>query len=178
MRQVYRKTEEKTQKMGLRVNEKKIKYMIISVTQKGRQIQNLKSDMWTLTKSDENSLKIFERKIMWKIYGLIQKGDIWRIRYDEELNRSMNGKDIVKFIKAQRLRWLGHVKRMEVGEMPRRMMEGRLFTGRRKGRHRLRWKDDVVADWKAMKIKQWMEKTKDREQWRLVVEETKAHPGL
>jgi hypothetical protein len=29
-----------------------------------------------------------------------------------------------------------------------------------------------------MKIKQWMEKPKDREQWRLVVEETKAHPGL
>jgi hypothetical protein len=29
-----------------------------------------------------------------------------------------------------------------------------------------------------MKIKQWMEKTKDREQWRMVVEEAKAHPGL
>jgi hypothetical protein len=29
-----------------------------------------------------------------------------------------------------------------------------------------------------MKIKQWMEKTKDREQWRMTVEEAKAHPGL
>jgi hypothetical protein len=29
-----------------------------------------------------------------------------------------------------------------------------------------------------MKIKRWMKKTKDREQWRLVVEEAKAHPGL
>jgi hypothetical protein len=29
-----------------------------------------------------------------------------------------------------------------------------------------------------MKIKQWMEKAKDREQWGLVVEEAKAHPGL
>jgi hypothetical protein len=42
----------------------------------------------------------------------------------------MNGEDIVKFIEAQSIRWLGHVKRMEVEEMPRRMMEGRLFTGR------------------------------------------------
>jgi hypothetical protein len=30
--------------------------------------------------------------------------------------------------------------------------------------------DDNVADLKVMKIKQWKEKTKDREQWRLVVE--------
>jgi hypothetical protein len=29
-----------------------------------------------------------------------------------------------------------------------------------------------------MKIKRWMEKTKDREQWRLAVEEAKAHPGM
>jgi hypothetical protein len=38
--------------------------------------------------------------------------------------------------------------------------------------------DTVVADLRIMKIKQWMEKTKYREQWRLVVEEAKAHSGL
>ena len=89
----------------------------------------------------------------------------------------MNGEDIVKFIKAQRIRWLGHVKRMEVGAMPRRMLEGRLFMERRKGRPRLRWLDDVLADLK-MKIRQWVERKKDREQWRLVVEEAKVYPGL
>jgi hypothetical protein len=41
------------------------------------------------------------------------------------LNRVINRKDIVKFIKAQRIRWLGHVKRMEVAAMLRKMMEGR-----------------------------------------------------
>jgi hypothetical protein len=38
--------------------------------------------------------------------------------------------------------------------------------------------DDIVADLKVIKIKQWMEKTKDREEWRLIVEEVTAHPGL
>jgi hypothetical protein len=42
MRHVYREIEEKTQTMGLLVNEKKPKYMIMSVSQKGRQTQNLK----------------------------------------------------------------------------------------------------------------------------------------
>jgi hypothetical protein len=94
------------------------------------------------------------------------------------LNRVINGEDILKIIEAQRIRWLGHVKRMEVGAMARKMMEGRLFIGRRKGRPRLRWMEDVVADLRVMKIKQWTEKTKDRQQWRMVVEETKAHAGL
>ena len=65
-----------------------------------------------------------------------------------------------------------------MGAMPRKMMEGRLFVGRRKGRPRLRWMDDVVADLKVTKTQQWMEKTEDREQWRLVIKEAKAHPGL
>jgi hypothetical protein len=84
----------------------------------------------------------------------------------------------VKLIKAQRITWLGHVKRMEVGAMPRKMMEGRLFIRRRRGRPHLRWMDDAVADLKVMKIEQWIEKTKDREQWKLAVEEAKVHPGL
>ena len=53
---------------------------------------------------------------------------------------------------------------MAVGAMPSKMVEGRLIIGRRKGRPRLRWMDDV-ADLKVMKIKQWMEKVTDREQW-------------
>jgi len=48
------------------------------------------------------------------------------------MNRSINGEDIVKFIKAQRTRWLGHVKRMEEGAMPRNLIEGRKTVCRKK----------------------------------------------
>jgi hypothetical protein len=81
-----------------------------------RSVATFGYETWTLTKSDGKSLRIFERKIMRKIYGPIQEGDIWRIRHNEELNRSTNGENIVKFTKSQRIRWLGHVKRMEVGD--------------------------------------------------------------
>jgi hypothetical protein len=103
------------------------------------------SETWTRTKSDENLLRNLERKTLRKIYGPVLERNIWRIRNNEELNRIINREDIVKFIKAQRIRWLGHVKRMEVAAMPRKIMEGRLFTGRRKGRRRLRWIEDVVG---------------------------------
>jgi hypothetical protein len=71
--------------------------------------------------------------------------------------------------KSQRIRWLGHVERMEDNAMPKRML---------KGRPRMRWLDDVESDLKKMEVKGWKERMRDREQWRLVVEEAKAHPGL
>jgi hypothetical protein len=42
----------------------------------------------------------------------------------------------------------------------------------------MRWLDDVENDLKKMEVKGWKEKMKDRKQWRVVVEEAKAHPGL
>jgi hypothetical protein len=62
--------------------------------------------------------------------------------------------------------------------MAKRMLKGRLYTKRRKGRPSLRWLDDIESDLKKMKVKGWKEKTRNREQWRLVVKEAKAHPGL
>jgi hypothetical protein len=42
----------------------------------------------------------------------------------------------------------------------------------------MRWLDDVESDLKMMKVKGWKQKMRNREQWRLVVKETKAHPEL
>jgi hypothetical protein len=67
---------------------------------------------------------------------------------------------------------------MEDNAMPKRMLKGRLYFKRRKGRHKMRWLDDVENDLKKMEVKGWKERMRDREQWRLVVEEAKAHPGL
>jgi hypothetical protein len=38
--------------------------------------------------------------------------------------------------------------------------------------------DDVESDLKKMKVKEWKEKMRNREQWRLVIEGAKAHPGM
>jgi hypothetical protein len=67
---------------------------------------------------------------------------------------------------------------MEDNAMPKRMLKGRLYSKRRKGRSRMRWLDDVEIGLKKMEVKGRKEKTRDREEWRLVVEEAKAHSGL
>jgi hypothetical protein len=67
---------------------------------------------------------------------------------------------------------------MEDNAMTKRMLKGRLYSERRKGRLGMRWLDDVESELKKMKVKGWKEKMRNREQWRLVVEEAKAHLGL
>jgi hypothetical protein len=67
---------------------------------------------------------------------------------------------------------------MEDNTMPQRMLKGRLYSKRRKGRPRMRWLDDVESDLRNKEVKGWREKMRDRKQWRLVVGEAKAHPEL
>jgi hypothetical protein len=87
----------------------------------------------------------------------------------------LKGEDIVRFIKSQRIRWLGHVERKGDNAVPKRMLKGSLYSKRRKGRPRMRWLHSVESDLKKVEVKGWKEKMRDREQWRLVVEEAKAH---
>jgi hypothetical protein len=56
---------------------------------------------------------IFEKKIVRKIYGHTKLIDgTWRIKTDEELDNLIGHKNIIHFVKSQRLRWLGHVERI------------------------------------------------------------------
>jgi len=68
---------------------------------------------------EENALRRFERKVLRKIYGPVLDKGVWRIRYNNELCKLTGGEDIVRFIKAQRIQWLGHVERMDETSMPK-----------------------------------------------------------
>jgi hypothetical protein len=46
--------------------------------------------------------------------------------------------------------------------MPKKILKGRLYFGRRKGRPRLRWLDDIESDLKKM-VKGWKEKMRNRD---------------
>jgi hypothetical protein len=71
------------------------------------------SESWTLAVEEERALAEYERKILRKIYGPVKENELWRIRRNDELEPIIKGENIVRFIKCQRIRWLGHVERMQ-----------------------------------------------------------------
>jgi hypothetical protein len=88
------------------------------------------------------------------------------------------GENIVKWIKGQRVSWLGHLERMEEDRMPQKDLHSRTGGSRRRGRPRKGWREEVERDLQVMGVRRWRELVIDREKWRGIVRQAKAHSGL
>jgi hypothetical protein len=106
-----------------------------------------------LKKEDKNSLRRFERKIIRKIYGPIKQGEPWRTINNEEIDEILKEEDIVTFIKARRIKWLGHVERMNASRMSWEILYVKIYTKRIRDRSKLRWFVDVREDLRILKVK-------------------------
>jgi hypothetical protein len=71
------------------------------------------AEAWVLSKVDEAHFRVFERKILRRIYGPLCEGATWRSRYNKELYRLYDEIDLVTAIRISRLRWAGHIVRMQ-----------------------------------------------------------------
>jgi len=68
--------------------------------------------------------------------------------------------NIVKWIKGQRISWLGHLERMEEDRMPKKIFTQELEGTRRRGRPRKEWREEVERSSSAGREK--MERVGDR----------------
>jgi hypothetical protein len=85
-------------------------------------------------------LLVFERKILRRIFGPTKENQIWRIKTKEELDKLIKCKNIVNFIKAQRLNWFGHVQRMPDTRTVKKIFDWKPLTKISQGRPKYRWR--------------------------------------
>jgi len=105
-----------------------------------------------LTKKEEQALLIFERKIFRKIYGTKYEKGEWKSRTNRELEEMSKGGNIVKWIKGQRISWLGHLERMK-DRMHKKIFTQELQGTRRRGRPRKRWKEEIERDLQVLGVR-------------------------
>jgi hypothetical protein len=70
-----------------------------------------------------------------------------------EIDKLIEGADIVRFIKAQRIKWLRHIQRIDQVRPSRKLLGFKPIGTRPIGRPRQRWQEDVVEDLKKLKVK-------------------------
>jgi len=63
------------------------------------------------------------------------------------------GENIVKWIKGQRISWLGHLERMEEDRIPKKIFTQELEGTRRRGRPRKGCKDEVERDLQVLGVR-------------------------
>ena len=73
-------------------------------------------ETWVLKENIQAKLRVFERKVLRRIYGPTKEKDGTWIKSNEELYRLTGNKNI-NYIKAQNLAWFGHVHRMPDNSM-------------------------------------------------------------
>ena len=75
-------------------------------------------ETWSLTLREESTLRVFENRILRRIFGPKRdENGKWRRFHNEELHSLYRSPNIVRVIKSRRLRWAGHVARMEEGKI-------------------------------------------------------------
>jgi hypothetical protein len=82
------------------------------------------SKTWVLKETIIQKLLVFERKILRRIFGPTKENQIWRIKTNEELDKLIKHKNIINYIKAQRLSWFGHIQRIPDTRTVRRYLIG------------------------------------------------------
>jgi len=136
------------------------------------------AEAWTLTKKEEQVLLVFEREIFRRIYGSKYENGEWKSRTNRELEEMSKGENIVKWIKGQRINWLGHLERMEEDRVPRKIFTQELKGTRKRGRPRKRWKEEAERGLQVLGVRRWRELVADRKKWKDTVRQAKAHSRL
>ncbi|GFX03525.1 uncharacterized protein TNCV_4751101 [Trichonephila clavipes] len=86
-----------------------------------------------MSRTDENMISIYERKIIKFIFGGIQENGTWRRRSNLELYQSYKKSDLVNFIKILRIKGAGHVVRTDENRTTKKVFNAQPIGTRRAG---------------------------------------------
>jgi hypothetical protein len=125
------------------------------------------AESWTCTENEYARVNTFHTKKLRQLAGM-RRDEI----SNEKLFRLTRMHPLENYVRHHRLRWAGHVRRMEDDRLPKKVLFGQVAEGSaKKGRPKHNWTDSLVQDCKYVNIPggQWVQKAKDRSSWRNLI---------
>uniref|UniRef100_A0A8D8LKZ5 Craniofacial development protein 2 n=2 Tax=Cacopsylla melanoneura TaxID=428564 RepID=A0A8D8LKZ5_9HEMI len=100
------------------------------------------SETWTVKRKEESRIQAAEMKFLRSTVGKTRRD---RIR-NENIRSMVGTEKLQNRIEKTRLRWYGHVKRMDDNRIAKKMLELKIEGVRSKGRPRMRYRDMISSD--------------------------------
>jgi hypothetical protein len=109
-------------------------------------------ETWLLTLREERKLRLFENRVLRRIFGRRRVEVIGDSRKPNngEVN-DLYSTNIFRVIESRRIRWAGHVARMGERRGAYRVWVRKPEGKRPLGRPRCRWEDNIKADYQELK---------------------------
>jgi hypothetical protein len=119
------------------------------------------AESWALKKDDMRRLQHTQMRMITMICGKTLKD---RLR-SQVLREMVNVEDVEEFMRGHRLRWFGHVERMEQSKLTRRVRDTVIEGDKKRGRPKKTWNETVKEDLKKKGLRV-EDDTQDRTTWR------------
>ena len=121
-------------------------------------------ESWTLTADLEKRIQAFETKCFHRMLHIS-----WTERKTNEYVRTQvealagPQEPILAVVRRRKISWLGHVTRHN--SLAKTILQGTVEGGRRRGRPRRSWTDDI-KNWTSLEMPQLLTEVEDRRSWR------------
>ena len=125
-------------------------------------------ETWTLYRSDIKILERFQQRKLRQILKIQWESHTTNIEVLERASMT----SVEATITSHRLRWAGHVCRMDASRLPKKMLYGELAQGTRpRGAPKMRYKDQLKRSLALTNINpsSWEETARDRRAWKSAV---------
>ena len=128
---------------------------------------------WSLTLREERRLRVFENRVLRRIFGP-KRDEVtgeWRKLHKEEVSELYCWPHIIHMIKSRRMTWSGHVTRMWERRGVYRVLVEKPEGYRPLGRPRRKWEDNIKMDLQEVGCGDidWIKLAQDRDRWRALV---------
>ena len=131
-------------------------------------------ESWTLTTELQRRILALEMRCYRRILHISCKDHVTNEEVCAKIKQA-NGphKDLLTIIKRCKLQWYGHVSR-SLG-LTKTIVQGTVKGGRRQGRQRKRWENDI-REWTGLEFTKSQRAVENREKWRKLVAKSSVVP--
>ena len=130
-------------------------------------------ESWTLTAELQRRNQAMEMRCCRKILHISYKDHVTNEEVRAKIQQAIGPHEDLAIVKRRKLQWYGHVS--PSSGRPKTILQGTVKGGRRQGRQRKRWEDNI-RKWTVLEFAKSQRVVENRENWRKLVAKSSVVP--